>query len=69
MDVVGNFCVPLPRVLSMGIYRRFLHSHWFCFDGGIIAEVVTPMWGVKWIDISSNGTKDHYLSFVMLRPD
>ena len=53
----------------MDIYRRFLLSRWFCFNGGIIAEVVTPMWGVKWIDISSNGMEDHYLSFVTLRPD
>ena len=69
MGVVGNFCVPPPPVLSMDIYRCFLYNRWFCFDGGIIAGVVTPMWGIKWIDISSNDTKDHYLSSVTLRHD
>ena len=69
VGVVGNFCVPPPPVLSMDIYRCFLYNRWFCFDGGIIVGVVTPMWGIKWIDISSNDTKDHYLSSVTLRHD
>ena len=37
----------------MDIYRHFLlpSSRWFCLNGDIIAEFVTLMWGVKWVDI------------------
>ena len=39
--------------MDIYIYRRFLlhSSRWFCLNGDIIAESVTSMWGVKWLDI------------------
>ena len=37
----------------MDIYRHFLlpSSRWFCLNGDIIAESVTSMRGVEWVDI------------------
>ena len=54
----------------MDIYRRFLlhSSRWFCLNGDNIAESVTSMWGVKWVDIFPTVRK-FIIILVMFRRD
>ena len=50
----GHQCgASLSSLVNGYIYRHFLlpSSRWFCLNGDIIAESVTPMRGVKWVDI------------------